>query len=160
MARTVESKQLLCALTSADTPEDTELAGIGVIIKSARRHTLRKIARSTPTQDRVTAAYEDIATALREARKMGARAIVVYTDCEGVVNQLRKAARVDESQLARHLEARSLLNQFHRAEVKLASPEQSRAAHELAVEAREEGVRDAPWARAQLVLPMADTGTG
>ncbi len=160
MARTVESKQLLCAVTSADISEETELAGIGIIIKSARRHTLRKIACITPTQDHIVAAYEAIATALREARKMGARAIVVYTDTEGVINQLEKTARVDEGQLARHLEVRSLLNQFHRAEVKLASPEQGKAAHQLAVEAREEGVRGAPWTAPQLVLPMADTGSG
>ncbi len=160
MARTVESKQLLCAVTSADAAEETAIAGIGVVIKSARRHTLRKISRTTTTQDCITAAYEAITTALREARKMGARAVVVYTDSEGVINQLGKTARVDAGQLARHLEARSLLNQFHRAEVKLASPEQSEVAHQLALEALAEGSAADHALTGQLALPIADTGTG
>ena len=159
MARTVESKQLLCALTSAEISEDTQAAGIGVVIKSARRHTLRKISHTTVTDDPIVAAYEAIATALREARKMGARAVVVYTDNDGVINQLEKTARVDAGQLARHLEARSLLNQFHRAEVQLASPEQTEVPRQLAEEALE-GESARIDVTSQLALPIAETGTG
>jgi len=158
MARDVESKQLLYAMTSAYTAPEGEIAGIGVVIKAARHHTLRKIAATVPAQDRVIAAYEAISAALREAREMGARALIVYTDCETVIGQLNRTVRVEPGQLARHLEARSLLNQFHRAEIAPVSPGQNDAARLLAFEAWEQ---EAPDGNArQLDLPLAFTGTG
>jgi ribonuclease HI len=156
MARDAESKQLLYAMTSAHATQDSDIAGIGVIIKAARHHTLRKIGSTVPTNDRVTAAYEAISAALREAREMGARALIVYTDCDAVVAQLNRTVRVDPAQLARHLEARSLLNQFHRAEVTPVSPAQNDAARLLAIEAWE---RDAAnGASRQLALPLVGSG--
>jgi ribonuclease HI len=158
MAREAESKQLLYAMTSGHVRPDSDIAGIGVVIKAARHHTLRKFTATAPTNDRVTAAYEAISAALREAREMGARALIVYTDCQPVVDQLSRTVTVDREQLARHLEARCLLNQFHRAEILLVSPERNEAAHALAVEALEHGaVGDLTR---QLELPMVAAGTG
>jgi len=156
MARDVESKQLLYAMTSGYTNQDSDVAGIGVIIKAARHHTLRKIASTVPTNDRVTAAYEAISAALREAREMGARALIVYTDCEAVVGQLNRTISVDSGQLARHLETRSLLNQFHRAQIAPVSAGQNDPARLLAIEAWQRG---ADGASRQLELPLAASGT-
>jgi ribonuclease HI len=152
MARNVESKQLLYAMTSVHVIEESGLAGIGIIIKAPRHHTLRKVAATVPTNDPVTAAYEAISAALREAYEMGARALVVYTDCDAVIGQLRRTVVVAPGQLARHLEARSLLNQFHRAEIAPVSAAQNAAAHRLALEALEQPVADA--ASAQPPLPL------
>jgi ribonuclease HI len=155
MARDVESRQLLYAMTSVHTTQESDIAGIAVIIKAARHHTLRKFAGTVPTNDRVIAAYEAISAALREAREMGARALIVYTDCEAVVRQLDRTVRVDPAHLARHLEVRSLLNQFHRAEVTPVSSAQNDSARLLAAEAWEQG---GAMSR-QLELPLAVSGT-
>jgi len=152
MAREAESKQLLYAMTSGHTTGTSDIAGIAAIIKAARHHTLRKIATTVPTNDRITAAYEAISAALREAREMGARALIVYTDCEAVIGQLGRTVTVDREQLARHLETRSLLHQFHRAEVALVSSSQNEAAHALAVEAWHRGIEGG--GSRQLELPM------
>jgi ribonuclease HI len=138
MARTVESRQLLYAYTSAHISPDTGVAGLGAVIKTPRRHTVRKTHAVSQTHDRVAAAYEAIKLALKEAREMGARAVVVYTDSEAVIHQLDKSASVDAGQLARHLETRSLLNQFHRAEVVGVPPDRNEPARELAAQASEQ----------------------
>jgi len=159
MARTVESRQLLYAFTSAHMVPDTDVAGLGAVIRTPRRHTVRKTHATACTTDPVVAAYEAIKLALREAREMGARAVVVYTDNEAVLHQLDKTVRVDPEQLARHLETRSLLNQFHRAQVLRASPDNNEPAHELAMQAWQEAggeALDAP----ELPLTWAGTGTG
>jgi len=154
MARSAESKQLLYANTSAHTSLETSVAGIGVVIKAARRHTLRKQSDTKPTSDRVVASYEAISAALREARDMGARVVVVRTDCEPIIWQLEKQAPVSPGQLARHLETRSLLNQFHRAEVSHISPDENRAAHDLALRAWEHGCKLKGEVESQLRLPL------
>ena len=71
MAKSVESRQLLYANTSAYASVETSIAGIGVVIKAARRHTLFKQSDTRPTSDHVVAAYEAISLALREAKGMG-----------------------------------------------------------------------------------------
>ncbi|MBM3497530.1 MAG: reverse transcriptase-like protein [Armatimonadetes bacterium] len=156
MAREAESKQLLYAMTSGHTAGSSDIAGIAVIIKAARHHTLRKISATVPTNDRITAAYEAISAALREAREMGARALIVYTDCEAVIGQLNRTVTVGREQLARHLETRCLLNQFHRAEVAPVAPAQNEAARRLAVEAWQREVEGG--GSRQLELPMAAGG--
>lgn len=155
MAKETESRQLLYAITSGYTRQDSDAAGIGVIIKAARHHTLRKISSIVSTTDPVMAAYDAIIVALREARQMGARVLIVYTDCEAVIKQLERTVRVAPDQLARHLEARSLLNQFHRAEIVRVSPGQNEAARVLAMEAleRHEGAGGAR----QLELPLINS---
>jgi ribonuclease HI len=157
MAREAESKQLLYAMTSGHTTQDSDIAGIAVIIKAARHHTLRKIASTVPTNDRITAAYEAISAALREAREMGARALIVYTDCEPVLGQLNRTVTVGRDQLARHLETRCLLNQFHRAEIAPVSAAQNEAARALAVEAWERETEHG--VSRQLQLPLVSSGT-
>jgi ribonuclease HI len=159
MARTVESRQLLYAFTAAHISPEADVAGLGAVIRTPRRHTVRKAHAAARTTDRVVAAYEAIKLALREAREMGARAIVVYTENEAVLRQLDKTVRVNPEQLARHLETRSLLNQFHRAQVLRASPDNNESAHELAIQAWQEaggGLLGAP----ELPLTWVGTGTG
>jgi ribonuclease HI len=157
MAREAESKQLLYAMIGGHTANDSDIAGIGVVIKAARHHTLRKISTTVPTNDRITAAYEAICVALREAREMGARALIIYTDCEPVIGQLNRTVTVDRDHLARHLEARCLLNQFHRAEIAPVSAAQNEAARTLAIEAWEHGIESG--ASHQLELPLVGSGT-
>ncbi|MGQ9730990.1 MAG: reverse transcriptase-like protein [Candidatus Zipacnadales bacterium] len=157
MARTTDSKQLLYALTSAHTVENSEIAGIGVIIKAARHHTLRKISNTVPTNDPVIAAYEAINAALRETYHMGARALIVYTDCQPVIGQLQRTVCVGPAHLARYLEVRSRLNQFNRAEVVPISPDENRAARTLATAAWEGFDPDS--LAGQLQLPLVETET-
>jgi len=159
MAKSVESKQLLYAHTSAHTSQDCDVAGIGVVIKAPRRHTLHKHSGTKETADPVVAAYEAIASALREARHMGARAVVVHTDCEPVVWQIEKRVPVSPGQLARHLETRSLLNQFNRAQISLVAPAENQPARRLAQRAFEHGCRGHQAPEEQLSLPLMSTGT-
>jgi hypothetical protein len=91
---------------------------------------------------------------------MGARAVVICTDCEPVIWQLEKRVPVSQEQLARHLEARSLLNQFHRADVAFVGADDNRAAHELAVRAWEHACRLQGEPEDQLALPLVGTRTG
>jgi len=159
MARSIDSRQLLYAHTSAHTSDDTNVAGLGVVIKAPRRHTIHKTSDTKATSDRVVAAYEAISIALREAKRMGARAVVIRTDCEPVIWQLDKRVPVSRDQLARHLETRSLLNQFHRADVAFVRVDDNRIAHELAVRAWEHACRLQGEPDGQLALPLVGTGT-
>ena len=158
MARTVESRQLLYAFTSAHVAPEAAVAGLGAVLKTPRRHTVRKAHATAHTSDPVVAAYEAIKLALREAREMGARAVVVYTDSDVVLRQLDKTVTVDPGQLARHLETRSLLNQFHRAQVLRAPVADSEPAHELAFRAWEEGGGALSVTTPELPLHWAGTG--
>ena len=155
MAKSVESRQLLYANTSAYASVETSIAGIGVVIKAARRHTLFKQSDTRPTSDHVVAAYEAISLALREAKGMGARVVIVHTDCEPVLRQLERETTVSPGQLARHLETRSLMNQFHKADVVYVKPDENRAARELAHRAWEHGCRVRGELESQLSLPLA-----
>ena len=88
----------------------------------------RVIIRQQQTGDVMTAAYRALVLGLTEARRLRARAVIIYADDADVVAQLDGTERPPGSVLGPYLQVRALLNAFRSAHVRhSAAPETSEA---------------------------------
>ena len=155
MAQAARGPSFLYALTSGvlqEAPPDPEgrLGGIAVQIKDNQSRPLEKYSYALPVATEAEAAYEAIVMALREAYRMGARGVTVYTDDEQVVSEVNRSVEVPSANVGRYLECRALMNQFRRAQVRYIDPARNyptRAMADRAVRNRE--------VRAQSYRPVA-----
>ncbi len=162
MAHAGKGPSFLYALTSGvlqpgATQDEASLGGIAVQIKDNRSRPLGKYSYAMPAATQAEAAYEAILMALREAHRIGARTVTVYTDDRQVADEVNRAAEVAAANLSRYLECRAAMNQFRRARVKhidAARNHNTRAMADRA--ARDREVRAQSYERVELPLGFAE----
>ncbi len=124
--------QSVYALTGVARQPGQGVAGIAVIIKDPRKHTLKQISRRIHTTSPEAPKYEAVQMALREALHLGARSVSVYVDDPEVVGHLRQDLRVPTDLTTPYLEIRALMNRFRRAHIRYVEEGKSRRARALA----------------------------
>src|SRR5437762_2152829 len=93
-------------------------AGIGVVVRAADNTPLITLGRFIGRATNNSAEYQALITALREAKRLGAKRIVVRGDSELVVRQMLGQYRVKHPDLQPlHQEAQELLMQFPEARI-------------------------------------------
>ena len=109
------------ALVSAAPLQDTDAAGIGVLLKAHDRSTVRTICQALPDTEPLAAAYEALMRVLEEALRTGSRRITVYLDPPEVVTQLTGDGDVPRWLLVKHLKTRGMINQLGSVALKAAT---------------------------------------
>jgi ribonuclease HI len=93
-------------------------AGIGVVIRAADGTPLVTLGRYIGNATNNIAEYRALITSLEEARKLGARKIVIQGDSELVIKQMKGEYRVKHPNMKRLFEdAQHLLHQFDEARI-------------------------------------------
>jgi len=122
---------IIAATSSVASPKDMA-AGIGIVLSSADGRTLAKVAERITQPDPIAAAYVAAAAAAREAARLGARRLTLVTDSDRVARELQRQAAAAPEHRAKHLETRSLLNQFRQVRVLRVAPGRNLVARRLA----------------------------
>src|SRR4249920_1034997 len=92
-------------------------AGIGVVVRAQDGTPLVTLGRFIGRATNNVAEYKALITALQEARRLGARRIVIRGDSELVIRQMRGEYRVKHPDMkVLYDEARDLVSQFDNAE--------------------------------------------
>src|SRR3954467_6437541 len=93
-------------------------AGIGVVLRAADGTPLVTLGRFIGRATNNVAEYKALVTALQEARKLGAKKIIIRGDSELVIKQMRGEYRVKHPDLKLlYEEAYHLLHQFDEAKI-------------------------------------------
>ena len=93
-------------------------AGIGIVLRAADGTVLRTLGRFIGRATNNVAEYKALITALEEAKKLGAKKIIVRGDSELIVKQMRGEYRVKNADLRElYDEAQFLLHQFDEAKI-------------------------------------------
>src|SRR5204863_4873406 len=93
-------------------------AGIGVVLRAADGTTLVTLGKFIGRATNNGAEYQALITGLREAKKLGAKKIVIRGDSELIVRQMRGEYRVKHPDLKPlYDEAYHLLHQFDEANI-------------------------------------------
>lgn len=93
-------------------------AGIGIVLRAADATTLVTLGRFIGRATNNVAEYRALITALEEAKKLGARKIIIRGDSELVIKQIRGEYRVKNAGLKQlYDEAQHLLHQFDHAKI-------------------------------------------
>lgn len=93
-------------------------AGVGVVLRAADGTALVTLGRFIGHATNNVAEYRGLITALEEAKKLGARKILICGDSELIVKQMRGEYRVrNPGLLGLYEEARHLLHQFDEAKI-------------------------------------------
>lgn len=138
---------------------------MGVVFVDSHERTVRRIGWTVPgvaTLD--LAAFRGIVYALWNARRLGPRRVIVYSDNPSVVAQINGRQDVDPELVGPYLEVRALLHAYRSARVELQGTRWGRVAREAA-EAAERGdtdeiIEDLPlWERQQVGEPSMVTST-
>ena len=142
------------ALTSVAVRTGVGVAGIGVILRDANRATLKQVSVKVNVTSPEAARHQAVMQALRDGVELGARSITVFTDDTAVVGYLSRDIRVPPELFSTYMEARSLMNQFRYAAVRLIDDARNKKARLLAERALES---DEPEVRAYRSprLPLA-----
>lgn len=116
-------------------------AGIGVVISSEGRE-VRKFKQFIGHATNNEAEYRALLAALKLAREMGARSVVVKSDSELLVKQLRGEYKVRKKSLALlYDKALRELGNFEEFEIRHISREENKTADRLANEAIDESLK-------------------
>jgi len=108
-------------------------AGIGVVLRAADGTVLRGLGRFIGRATNNVAEYKALIAALEEAKKLGAKKIVVRGDSELIIRQMRGEYRVKHPELrGLYDEAQFLLHQFDEAKIEHNLREHNTLADELA----------------------------
>jgi ribonuclease HI len=93
-------------------------AGIGVVILAQDNTPLVTLGRFIGRATNNVAEYKALITALQEARRLGARRIIIRGDSELVIRQMRGEYRVKHPDMkVLYAEARDLVSEFDSAEI-------------------------------------------
>ncbi len=116
-------------------------AGIGVVISSEGRE-VRRFKQFIGHATNNEAEYRALLAALKLAREMGARSVVVKSDSELLVKQLRGEYKVRKKSLALlYDKALRELGNFEEFEIRHISREENKTADRLANEAIDESLK-------------------
>ncbi len=108
-------------------------AGLGVVIKDGKGRILKRICRHVGTKTNNEAEYMALIVALKEALKMGARCVEVFTDSQLLERQISGKYRVKSPHLKfLHREVRALCSQLERFVVTHVPREENKEADSLA----------------------------
>jgi ribonuclease HI len=110
-------------------------AGITVVLRWQTTGETRTLARRLRRYEPARSSYRAVLQGLWEARKMGARRIVLSTDDAAVAAQLTGTDGPPAGTIGFYLQARAMCNAFRSAEVRQAEPGQLPAAWEAGVAA-------------------------
>jgi ribonuclease HI len=93
-------------------------AGIGVVVRAADGTALVTLGRFIGRATNNVAEYKALITALEEAKKLGAKKIIIRGDSELIIKQMRGEYRVKHPDLkALYDDAQHLLHQFNEAKI-------------------------------------------
>ncbi len=93
-------------------------AGIGVVVRAADRTPLVTLGRFLGTCTNNVAEYRALIAAMEEAKKLGAKKIVIRGDSELIIKQMRGEYRVKHPDMkALHEEAQELIHEFDQAKI-------------------------------------------
>jgi ribonuclease HI len=93
-------------------------AGIGVVVTAADGTPLVTLGRYIGRATNNVAEYRALITAMEEARKLGAKRIVIRGDSELIIKQMRGEYRVKNPDMkALYEEAQSLITEFEHAKI-------------------------------------------
>src|SRR3989440_7786095 len=93
-------------------------AGIGVVIRAADSTPIVTVGRFIGRATNNVAEYRALITALEEAKKLGAKKVIIHGDSELIVKQMRGEYRVKNPDLrALYDEAQFLFHQFDEAKL-------------------------------------------
>jgi len=126
-------------------------AGIAVVIRWQPTGETRTVTRRLRRYEATRSSYRALLAGLWEARRMGARHIVVSTDDPAVAAQLAGTDVPAPEATGLYLQVRALCNAFRSAEVRHAEPDRAADAWD-AVIAVERADATAPMAHADLPL--------
>jgi len=116
-------------------------AGVGGVILSCGRE-VRRFKRFIGYATNNEAEYHALLTALKLAMEMGARRVVVKSDSELLVKQLRGEYRVRKNNLTPlYDKVMQLLRNFEEFEIRHVSREENKTADRLANEAVDRGLK-------------------
>lgn len=114
-------------------------AGVGIVIVDAHGTSLLKIGRYIGHATNNQAEYQALIVALEKAIDLRAREIVVFSDSELMVKQIKGLYKVKNETLKQyHTRARDLLNRFRSCRMELIPREENREADRLASKAAQE----------------------
>ncbi|MFA0769209.1 MAG: hypothetical protein OXFUSZZB_002537, partial [Candidatus Fervidibacter sp.] len=112
------------------------LAGIGVVACDEKGQVVATRQRPLPSATNNEAEYQAVLEGLRLARELGASEVIVFSDSELVVRQLQGAYQVrSEGLKGLWREAKALMRQFRRCEIRHIPREQNAQANRLAQQA-------------------------
>ncbi|MGD8237825.1 MAG: reverse transcriptase-like protein [Armatimonadota bacterium] len=120
------------ALTSVAARSGVSEAGIGVILRDRSRATLKQVSTKLEVASPEAARHQAVMRALRDGLELGARSITVFTDDTAVVGYLNRDLEVPADLVSTYLEARSLMNQYRYAAVRLIEDARNAKARTLA----------------------------
>src|SRR5947209_11655074 len=93
-------------------------AGIGVVLRAADGTPLVTLGRFIGRATNNVAEYTALITALEEARKLGARKVLIRGDSELIIKQMRGEYRVKNPDMkALYDEAQGLIREFNQAKI-------------------------------------------
>src|SRR4051794_37807760 len=93
-------------------------AGIGVVIRAEDGTPLVTLGRYIGRATNNVAEYTALITALEEAKRLGAKKVVIRGDSELIIRQMRGEYRVKHPDMkVLYDQARALVAQFHKAEI-------------------------------------------
>jgi ribonuclease HI len=135
----------LYALTSVAVQSGTGEVGIGVILRDANRETVKQVSAKIEVASPNAARHQAVMRALEDGLELGARSITVFTDDATIVGYLSRDLEVPPDLVSTYLQARSLMNRYRHAAVRLIEDTRNRKAQTLAergLETDEADVRD------------------
>ena len=107
-------------------------AGIGVVVRAGDGTPLVTLGRFIGTATNNVAEYTALITAMEEAKKLGAKKIIIRGDSELIIKQMRGEYRVKSPDLrALYDDAQHLLHQFDQALIEHALRDQNELADRL-----------------------------
>jgi len=108
-------------------------SGAGIVSYDAEGNEVWREGIHLGTMTNNMAEYEALVRALRKAREMAVTMVSVYTDSELVAKQVLGSYRVKNDRLKKYLqEAKDLINEFNRFEIKYIPREKNKLADKLA----------------------------
>lgn len=125
--------------------------GIAAVLRWQETGETRTAVRRLGRYESTRSSYRAVLHGLWEARRMGARHIVLSTDDPAVAAQLAGADGPTPETIGLYLQARALCNAFRSAEVRQAEPDNHPGAWEAALAAERSG---APGPATYADLPL------
>lgn len=139
------------ALTSVALRPGVNAAGIGVILRDANKSMLKQVSSKVQVASPEAARHQAVVHALRDGLDLGARSITVFTDDATVAGYLSRDLEVPSALISTYLEARSLMNQYRSATIRLIDEARNTKARGLAERGLES---DEPEVRAYRSPPL------
>jgi len=108
-------------------------SGIGVVIYEGKKKKIKEVKKYIGSGSNNVAEYKALIQGLKESKKLLAQSVIIFSDSELLVNQMKGRFRINDEELKRlSQQAKTLEDKFEEVNYHLIGRNENRAADQLA----------------------------